>query len=55
MFIPFETVTPLLGIKPTVKIRMSRPRLMNKDIQENILYDKENFERARTLNVSGKF
>ena len=53
MFIPFETITPLLGIKPEDRIRTARPRFMKEVILEIIFYDKS-FERDRMLNDGGK-
>ena len=44
MFIPFETITPLLGIKPEDRIRAARPRFMKEVAPEIIFYDKS-FER----------
>jgi hypothetical protein len=54
MFIPFETITPLLGIKPEDRIRTARPRFMKGVAPEIIFYDKS-FERDRILNDGGKF
>ena len=53
MFMPFETITPLLGIKPEDRIRTVRPRFMKEVILEIIFYDKT-FERDRMLNDGGK-
>ena len=53
MFIPFETITPLLGIKPEDRIRTARPRFMKEVAPEIIFYDKS-FERDRMLNDGGK-
>ena len=53
MFIPFETITPLLGIKPEDRIRTARPRFMKEVALEIIFYDKS-FERDRMLNDGGK-
>ena len=53
MFMPFEIVTPLLGIKPEDRIRTARPRFMKEVILEIIFYDKS-FERDRMLNDGGK-
>ena len=53
MFMPFETITPLLGIKPEDRIRTARPRFMKEVILEIIFYDKT-CERDRMLNDGGK-
>lgn len=53
MFIPFETKTPLLGIKPEDRIKTARPRFMKEVTPEIIFYDKS-FERARMLNDGGE-
>ena len=44
MFITFETVTPLLGIKPEDRIETARPRFMKEVAPEIIFYD-NSFER----------
>ena len=44
MFMPFEIVTPLLGIKPEDRIRAARPRFMKEVAPEIIFYD-NSFER----------
>ena len=54
MFMPFETITPLLGIKPEDRIRTARPRFIKEVAPEIIFYDKS-FERDRILNDGGKF
>ena len=53
MLMPFEIVTPLLGIKPEDRIRTARPRFMKEVIPEIIFYD-QSFERDRMLNDGGK-
>ena len=53
MFIPFETITPLLGIKPEDRIRTARLRFMKEVAPEIIFYDKS-FEREKMLNDGGK-
>ena len=53
MLIPFETITPVLGIKPEDRIRTARPRFMKEVAPEIIFYDKS-FERDRMLNDGGK-
>ena len=53
MLIPFETITPVLWIKPEDRIRTARPRFMKEVAPEIIFYDKS-FERDRMLNDGGK-
>ena len=53
MFIPFETITPLLGVKREDRIRTARPRFMKEIALEIIFYDKS-FEKARMLNDGGE-
>ena len=53
MFIPFETITPLLGIKPEDRIRTARPRFM-KEVAPEIIFYVKSFEGERMLNDGGK-